>query len=84
MSTVRSIEIRALGRRSADYQVNEIEAKAVVDLDEGDNADDAIAKCYRNLQRHVNAALQEWGVPKAPANAPARPAPPPWQGPQGK
>lgn len=79
MATVRSIEVSALGRRSVDYQSNEVSVKAIVDLDDGENADEAIAKCCRNLQRHVNEGLEAWGVPEAPrAKPPARPAPPPW------
>lgn len=83
MSTVRSIEVSVKGLRSVDYQTNEVNVKAIVDLDAGDTPDDAIAKCYGNLQRHVDQALEEWGVPQAPkAKPPARPTPPPWQPPK--
>lgn len=81
MAHVRTVVVQAGGKRSANYQSNEVSVMATIDLHD-DDPFTAIAQWQDTLQHHVDTALAAWEIPVQAQSKPNgnRPEPVPSSG----
>lgn len=64
MAHVRTVVVQAGGKRSENYQSNEVSVMATIDLHD-DDPFTAIAQWQDTLQHHVDSTLAAWKLPPA-------------------